>query len=244
MIALFDAAALGLTHYSRNPLQATSAHEVDPLMHLRMTLIMSKYERRSQSAMDKQKKDYADDEKTVGLERGTVRMYQYSGEWARAYEIEAEKLTNVLDELALDIQHVGSTSIPGLQAKPVIDIAVAVRELSLGEQCIQPLIALGYEYKGAAGIAGRHFFVKGPPENRTHYLHVEELDGKLWFNHIAFRDYLREHPEVRDTYGQLKETLAARFPTDRDAYAAAKDPFVEDVLKKAADTPQWRGGTE
>ena len=124
----------------------------------------------------------------MGLARGHVSVQDYSAQWAQAFDTERARLAMTLGLLALAIEHVGSTSIVELCAKPLIDIAIDVAEMTHGERCIAPLSALGYEYKGDAGIAGRHFFAKGGPENRTHYVRVEPLDGTLWRDHILFRD--------------------------------------------------------
>jgi len=132
------------------------------------------------------------------------------------------------------IQHIGSTSIPGLCAKPVIDIAAAVEELRHGEQCVKPLAEVGYEYKGDAGLPGRHFFAKGSKDHRTHYLHVEELNGTNWLNHILFRDYLWKQPADVSKYADLKADLAGKYSDDRVAYAAGKDAYIEAIIGAAS----------
>lgn len=139
-----------------------------------------------------------------------------------------------LGPLALAVEHVGSTSVPGLCAKPVIDIAIGVTDLLTGKECLGPLSDIAYEYKGDAGIPGRHFFAKGNPENRTHYVHVEPLNGVLWRNHILFRDFLRCHPDEAATYGQLKRALAEKYSEDRDAYALGKNDYIESVIRTAS----------
>lgn len=171
----------------------------------------------------------------LGLESGKVSLQPYTEEWAREYEIEEKLLRTEIGQFVIDIQHVGSTSIPGLAAKPIIDIAAAVSSLKEGEKCIEPLIKLGYEYKGDGGIRGRHFFAKGTKEKRTHYMHIEEWKGELWQNHILFRDYLRKHKEFAIEYGELKAELAKKYSDDREAYAACKDEFIKLVLEKAKD---------
>ena len=171
----------------------------------------------------------------MGLPRGQVRIEDYSSEWARSFAEEQERLLAAIGHVSRIIEHVGSTAVPGLCAKPVIDIAVGVAELSIGAACVEPLAGIGYEYKGDAGINGRHFFAKGPPEDRTCYVHVEPLNGPLWRNHILFRDYLRTHPDAARAYGQLKRSLAARYSRDRDTYASGKNAFVENILASAAE---------
>jgi len=170
----------------------------------------------------------------IGLPSGQVSIEDYTGEWLEAFEEERDRLVAAVGLLAIAIEHVGSTSVPGLCAKPVIDIAIGVTDLLTGKECIGPLSNLGYEYKGDAGISGRHFFAKGNPENRTHYVHVEPLNGVLWRNHILFRDYLRCHPDEAATYGQLKRALAEKFIEDRDAYALGKNSYIENIIRIAS----------
>ena len=170
----------------------------------------------------------------IGLPSGQVSIEDYTGEWLEAFEEERDRLVAAVGLLAIAIEHVGSTSVPGLCAKPVIDIAIGVTDLLTGKECIGPLSDIAYEYKGDAGIPGRHFFAKGNPENRTHYVHVEPLNGVLWRNHILFRDYLRCHPDEAATYGQLKRALAEKFIEDRDAYALGKNNYIETIIRIAS----------
>jgi len=170
--------------------------------------------------------------KIIGLERGKVRLSPYNPQWKKLYEQERERVVSVIGEYILDIQHVGSTSIPGVKAKPIIDIAIGVKDLRTGRNCIKPLEGLGYEYKHDAGIKGRHFFAKGSEKNRTHYAHVEKLNGQLWKNHILFRDYLRTHEEAVKKYNKIKERLVKKYKDDRDSYAAEKNNFIEEIIRK------------
>jgi GrpB-like predicted nucleotidyltransferase (UPF0157 family) len=170
----------------------------------------------------------------MGLQSDQVSIEDYTAQWAEAFGEERDRLVAALGPLALAVEHVGSTSVPGLCAKPVIDIAIGVTDLQTGKECVAPLSALGYEYKGEAGIPGRHFLAKGNPENRTHYIHVEPLNEALWRNHILFRDYLRCHPEEAVTYGQLKMALAEQFSQDRDAYALGKNNYIENIIRIAS----------
>lgn len=170
----------------------------------------------------------------MGLPSGQVSIEDYTREWLEAFEEERDRLVTALGPLALAVEHVGSTAVRGLCAKPVIDIAIGVTNLPTGKDCVAPLSALGYEYKGEAGIPGRHFFAKGSPENRTHYIHVEPLNGVLWRNHILFRDYLRRHPDETLAYGKLKRSLAEKFSDNRDAYALGKNNYIENIIGTAS----------
>ena len=132
------------------------------------------------------------------------------------------------------IEHVGSTSIPGLAAKPVIDILVGVTSLAAGEQAVPALEALGYEYRGENGIPGRLYFCKGVVRyRRTHHLHMVETGHEQWRPMLSFRDYLRAHPDEARHYEALKRNLAAQFRDNRQAYTDGKEHFVKAILGKA-----------
>jgi GrpB-like predicted nucleotidyltransferase (UPF0157 family) len=167
----------------------------------------------------------------IGLERGVVKLAPYTVEWRRCFEEEKVLLQAVIGQHVLDIQHVGSTSIPGMIAKPIIDIGVAVESFEEAKVCIQPIEQLGYEYRGERGIPRRHYFAKGDP--RTHHLHMNEIDSRDWENQVLFRDHLIQHPHLAEEYAALKVDLARRYPTDRDAYLDGKAPFIERALEMA-----------
>lgn len=167
----------------------------------------------------------------VGLKRDTVRLTPYTNKWERLFEEEKSRLQGVIGRYVLDIQHVGSTSIPGMVAKPIIDIAIAVKNFEEASVCIKPIEQLGYEYKGENGISRRHFFVKGNP--RTHHIHMNEIGSRDWNDQIIFRNYLTHHEEIAKEYSELKMVLAQRYPTDRQAYQDNKAPFIERVLQLA-----------
>ncbi|MFQ6000681.1 MAG: GrpB family protein [Anaerolineae bacterium] len=165
----------------------------------------------------------------------SIRLVDYDPKWPILYEEEKASILGAIGDFILDIQHIGSTAVPGLGAKPIIDIMVAIRGLALIEKCIQPLQTIGYEYRGEYGIPGRHFFRKPPGDlgGRTHHLHMVERESDFWERHILFRDSLRAHPEEAQRYYELKKQLAAKFVSDRDAYTDAKTSFIESVFKKA-----------
>ncbi|WP_205665661.1 GrpB family protein [Anoxybacter fermentans] len=169
----------------------------------------------------------------LGLKRGIVKLHPYTNEWKRLYEEEKNLLWSSIGNYVVDIQHIGSTSIPGIEAKPIIDIMVGVRNLEDGEKCVEFLEKLGYEYKGEHGIPGRLFFAKGDSTMRTHHLHMVEWNSDFWRNHLLFRNYLRKHEDVAEEYLKLKRELAEKFAKDRDAYTAGKADFIQRVLKKA-----------
>lgn len=167
----------------------------------------------------------------IGLQRGLVKLSPYNIEWKQLFEDEKARLQNAVGDYILDIQHVGSTSIPGMIAKPIIDIAVSIQNFEEAQICINPLEHLGYTYEGENGIPRRHFFVKGDP--RTYHLHMQEIIHPNWENMVLFRDYFTKHPDFVKQYAQLKLELARRYPTDRQAYLDGKAPFIIQVLSLA-----------
>ena len=171
--------------------------------------------------------------KVIGLQRKKVKLLPYNPAWKKLYKKEEKFLRSVIGKQVLDIQHVGSTSIPGVKAKPIIDIAIGVKNLKSGKKCIKPLEKLGYEHKGGAGIKGRHFFAKGSEKNRTHYVHIVKLNGRFWKNCILFRDYLQKHKRTIKKYNELKEKLAKKYKDNRKKYTAQKHSFIQGIIKKA-----------
>src|SRR5262245_20286880 len=138
----------------------------------------------------------------IGLEPGIVRVVRYERDWKALFEQEKQLLDLAIGGYAEFIEHVGSTAVTGLDAKPIIDIAVALSSLDLADRCVESLRRLGYRYKGEYGIAGRHYFVKGNP--RTHHLHVVESGSEFWQNHLLFRNHLRDNPDAANEYRELK----------------------------------------
>jgi GrpB-like predicted nucleotidyltransferase (UPF0157 family) len=166
----------------------------------------------------------------LGLQRGRVQLEAHTSAWARLFESERARLHHALGSDALDIQHIGSTAVPGLAAKPLIDLAIAVADESAVTACIPRITALGYTYRGYRGANQGHFFDLGPEQQLTHYLHMLLIDDPGWWNYLRFRDYLRAHPAARAAYQQLKQDLATQYAADRAAYSAAKTTFVQQIL--------------
>lgn len=169
----------------------------------------------------------------VGLARGTVELEPYDESWVDAYEREAEHLDGLVGDDVEAFEHVGSTAIPGLPAKPIIDLLAVVPDRDTAERVADTLVEYGYERRPNDGVASRVFLAKGPRSNRTHYLSVVTPDSDCYREQVAFRDYLRAHPEVRDAYADLKRDLATEHGDDRAAYTAKKSAFVESVLDVA-----------
>lgn len=167
----------------------------------------------------------------LGLISGTVEIIEYNPEWKDEFLQEKEVLEKQLQDYDVDIQHVGSTSIVGCFAKPIIDIAIGVESLEYGEQLVLLLCNIGYVYAGDGGIPGRHFFKKINGELSTHYIHLEPINGILWDNHILFRDYMNKHPQLIIEYSDLKKCLEKDFYNNRNNYAIGKNPFIEKVIE-------------
>ncbi|HET6158848.1 MAG TPA: GrpB family protein [Dongiaceae bacterium] len=153
----------------------------------------------------------------------------YDPDWPARFAAARTEMLAACNELMLDVHHVGSTS--GLVAKPIIDLMPVLRRYEDGLDCVKPMESLGYIYRSAQGIEGRHLFVRGEP--RTHNVHVFALDHPEVERHLIFRDYLRAHPEARDGYAALKIALAEKFGKDRRAYTEAKTPFCERIDRLA-----------
>jgi GrpB-like predicted nucleotidyltransferase (UPF0157 family) len=133
--------------------------------------------------------------------------------------------------VTLAIEHTGSTAVPGLAAKPIIDILAGLRTEDARPAAIAALEAAGYVHRGEQEIPGRDFFRRGDP--RQFHVHLTAVGSAFWTDHLAFRDWLRAHPDSAAQYAELKLRLAARFPRDREAYIAGKTNFVADVLRVA-----------
>lgn len=166
-----------------------------------------------------------------------VEIVDYDPRWPALFDQEARRLRSVLDpSLVIGLEHFGSTAIAGLSAKPIIDILIAVRSLAeVEDSFVVALQTLDYVFWADNPKKDRMFFVKGMPPfgpRRTHHVHVTEPHGEMW-HRLAFRDYLRVHPEEAAAYARLKRRLAAEYRTDREAYTEAKSAYVETVMRKA-----------
>jgi GrpB-like predicted nucleotidyltransferase (UPF0157 family) len=171
----------------------------------------------------------------LGLPRGAVQLVPYTPAWIDHFQIERDRLRQALGADALDIQHIGSTAIPELAAKPILDLAIAVASETMVAACVPRLAALGYTYRGYRGSAQGHFFDQGSEACLTHYLHMLLIEEPAWSNYLQFRDYLRRHVAARDAYEKLKQELSIQYATDRAAYSAAKGSFIQHILAMAQD---------
>jgi GrpB-like predicted nucleotidyltransferase (UPF0157 family) len=162
-----------------------------------------------------------------------VEIVPYDPAWPAGFEQEATILHRALARwLAGPIEHIGSTAVPGLAAKPVIDIMAGVESLEQSRPAIAAATTLGYCYWPYQADR-EHWFCKPSAAFRTHHLHMVPMSSPQWLRSIAFRDYLRAHPQVADEYAALKARLAQEHRLDREAYTAAKRPFIDRVTAMA-----------
>ncbi len=154
------------------------------------------------------------------------------------YAEEAARLVEAMGALLISVEHVGSTAVPGLAAKPIIDIMAGVRRLAYADRCIRPLEGLGYEYipEYEEFIPARRYFRKGPAPARTHHLHIVEKRGAFWEETLQFRDTLRRRPDVARAYEELKRRLARQWAHDSWEYTEAKAPFIQSILAEEVAT--------
>jgi GrpB-like predicted nucleotidyltransferase (UPF0157 family) len=164
-----------------------------------------------------------------------IEIVDYDPNWARLFEGERALIERALPaDQVLAIEHAGSTAIPGLAAKPIIDIYLAVASIERARATlVEPMERIGYLHWAENPKRDRMFFVKGLPpygERRTHHIHISEPASEAWQRPLLFRDYLRRHPDEAEKYHRLKTDLASRYRHDREAYTSAKDEFVEAIV--------------
>jgi GrpB-like predicted nucleotidyltransferase (UPF0157 family) len=162
------------------------------------------------------------------------RVVAHDPEWKQRFDAEAERIRAVLGHTVVALHHIGSTAIPGISAKPIIDGLLEVNDLSALDDQASAMEELGYEVMGEFGIPGRRYFRKDDAHgDRTHQLHAFVIGSADIVRHLAFRDYLIANPEQAQAYSALKENLAAKHPQDFEAYIQGKDAFVKDREAKA-----------
>lgn len=161
-----------------------------------------------------------------------ITIVDYDPEWPARFEAEALRLREALGPVAARIDHVGSTAVPGLSAKPVVDIQVSVRRLEPMHTYREPLQRLGYEYEADPNVEDYLFF-RADARPRHVHIHVCESGSSHERRQLAFRDWMRTHPADAQRYAALKERLAKREWANADAYADAKGPFIEEIVRRA-----------
>lgn len=167
----------------------------------------------------------------IGLTRGVVLLVPHNEGWHRLFEEEKQLLLSAIGDHSLAVEHIGSTAICGIAAKPILDIMIGTPEYDPEPAFISDVEALGYEYKGENGIPQRHYFGKATPG--TVHLNIVRHSGDFWLSHIAFRDHLKQNGDAAREYERLKLSLAERFAGDRESYTNGKLEFVEKILTMA-----------
>lgn len=167
-----------------------------------------------------------------------VKVVPHDPRWRDAFEAEAARVAAALGENVVGVHHIGSTAIPGIYAKPVIDLLVEVSDIDAVDARGPSMESLGYEVMGEYGIRGRRYFRKENREGvRTHHVHAFEAGSPEAERHLAFRDYMLAHPAEAQRYGELKVRLAEEHPHSFDAYMDRKDGFIKEADARAA---RWR----
>ena len=169
---------------------------------------------------------------------GKVEVVPHDPQWRDAFEAEAKHVAAALGENVVAIHHIGSTAIPNIYAKPVVDLLVEVRDIAEVDGRSSLMESLGYEVMGEYGIPGRRYFRKDNREGiRTHHVHAFEAGSAEVSRHLAFRDYMIAHPGDAQRYSELKRKLAAEHPQSPDGYMDGKDGFIKEMDRRAA---RWR----
>lgn len=154
--------------------------------------------------------------------------------WQKAFQTESKQLALVMGENIVTIHHIGSTAIPGIYAKPVIDFLIEAKSITKIDKQNTAMAAIGYEAMGEFGLPGRRYFRKNrSPEVRTHNVHIYEVGSSEIIRHLAFRDYMIAHPDAAQQYSELKRQLVKQYPHDIKGYMDGKDEFVKIMEKKA-----------
>ncbi|WP_019636513.1 GrpB family protein [Paenibacillus fonticola] len=165
-----------------------------------------------------------------------VIISEYNSNWGREFEEEKIKILNALKDLQVVIEHIGSTSVPGLGSKPTIDMMAGIARLDLiGETHLRNLHEIGYEFVNKPEFPERLFFRRGQWRAGTHHLHIYKYGGKNWNNNLLFREYLKRNPEIKHEYYELKKKLEQKFKHDRVAYTEGKADYINGIIDRAND---------
>lgn len=162
-------------------------------------------------------------------------LSDYSPSWPVAFEQEATRLRALLGADLVAIHHIGSTSVPGLIAKPVIDLMPVTHDIQRIDYHTPELQHAGYESKGEFGLPGRRFFIKQSGGWRSHHIHIYQVGNPEVERHLAFCAFLRSHASMRQAYSDLKQILHSRYPNDRDAYSLGKEPWINHIEPQALE---------
>ena len=164
-----------------------------------------------------------------------VELHSYDSSWPQAFEVERDRLLSLFPSTFIDVQHIGSTAVQGLSAKPVIDILAGVQSITVAERLALPLCQSGYTTSAEfnESLSDRKWFMRWANGHRTHHLHLVVHGSPVWHARLRFRNALRSSPELAAKYAALKTQLAATHPNDREAYTDAKAEFVRAIVREA-----------
>jgi len=165
----------------------------------------------------------------------SIIVVPHDPKWHRFFEQEAVLIHQIWDSQVDAVHHIGSTAIPGIFAKPIIDILVVVKSIAVMDGLNPAIAAVGYEPMGEYGIPGRRFFRKGDDEHRSHHIHAFQVGHPDISRHLNFRDYMRAHPEDARAYSDLKRSLALQFPHNIEGYMDGKDALIREMDRRAAE---------
>ncbi len=169
-----------------------------------------------------------------------IEVVPYNPRWPILFEEEADRIASIFGHEVVAIQHIGSTAIPNISAKSIIDVLVEVHNIERIDDFNETLHQLGYLPKGEFGIAGRRFIIRGDEINRTHHIHIFQTGHPDIGRHLNFRDYMIAHTEEARDYSRLKEELARKCATDIESYMTGKDEFIKEIDRK---TKAWKDNT-
>jgi GrpB-like predicted nucleotidyltransferase (UPF0157 family) len=163
-----------------------------------------------------------------------IQLHAYDASWPQAFLLERDRLLSLFPQQFIDIQHIGSTAVPGLQAKPVIDVLAGVASMAEARALAEPLCRSGYTTSAEFNetLLERQWFMRWADGHRTHHLHIVVFGEDSWNEHLGFRDALRRLPELAMRYASLKAQLAVQHVADREAYTQAKAAFIQSVLSQ------------
>jgi GrpB-like predicted nucleotidyltransferase (UPF0157 family) len=166
----------------------------------------------------------------------SVRIVPYDPSWPQKFEMEKRRLLALFPGVFLGLEHIGSTAVPTLAAKRIIDVMGAVRTMPQADELVPRLCANGYATSAEfnATLVDRRWLMRHAEGHRTHHLHLVAFESKEWHRHLAFRDELRADSKIRSRYTELKSSLAASLGSDREAYTAAKSDFIAKILRDLA----------
>jgi len=175
----------------------------------------------------------------IGLKKGTVKLVPHNPKWSELFEQEKQLLKNTFGDIIIAVEHIRSTTIPGIPAKPIIDMNIGVESLEIAWEMKEKFEKLGYVHRPFVPghtkekLKWQELYIKGPEAKHTHYAHVTVYGNNYWKNNLLFRNYIRKNPARAKQYTELKKELAEKYADDRGTYTKNKEQFINDTLEIA-----------